>query len=454
MRIRHILLLAAALSPPPAFALFSDDDARKGVADLQKRVEAQQQQLQRIEREVTDKRAVIELSNLIDGLRQDIANLRGQIEVLSNRIDGLDKRQKDLYVDLDTRLRKFEQGQVDKDKAAQAAAAEQQAYEAGLAQFKANNYGTAIQSLQSFLATYPQSPLAPSAQYWIGNAHYALRDYRSAAAAFDKLAAQGALTADDLTLLATSQMQLRDFGKATTTLERAIAANEKAGRSKQNAKLLEMLYSAYHESKNDAKRMQTLYRWVAAAPSTSNFKYLANSNEIASSRDPVVMINTYRLGSAKGILSGEHYVKYAETALDLSSPGEAVAMLEKGMAAGAIKKDDRNNKVLADAKSQVERVKATLPQQEAEAKAIRTGEPEAKLTTANFTLKNYAKASEAAQRAVTKGNLKRADDVNMMLGISLANSKKPAEAKKAFAAAAAANAKTRGIADLWASVTG
>jgi tetratricopeptide (TPR) repeat protein len=284
--------------------------------------------------------------------------------------------------------------------------------------------------------------------------HYALRDYRSAAAAFDKLAAQGALTADDLTLLATSQMQLRDFGKATTTLERAIAANEKAGRSKQNAKLLEMLYSAYHESKNDAKRMQTLYRWVAAAPSTSNFKYLANSNEIASSRDPVVMINTYRLGSAKGILSGEHYVKYAETALDLSSPGEAVAMLEKGMAAGAIKKDDRNNKVLADAKSQVERVKATLPQQEAEAKAIRTGEPEAKLTTANFTLKNYAKASEAAQRAVTKGNLKRADDVNMMLGISLANSKKPAEAKKAFAAAAAANAKTRGIADLWASVTG
>jgi len=74
---------------------------------------------------------VIELSNLIDGLRQDIANLRGQIEVLSNRIDGLDKRQKDLYVDLDTRLRKFEQGQADKDKAAQAAAAEQQAYERG-----------------------------------------------------------------------------------------------------------------------------------------------------------------------------------------------------------------------------------------------------------------------------------------------------------------------------------
>ena len=124
------------------------------------------------------------------------------------------------------------------------------------------------------------------------------------------------------------------------------------------------------------------------------------------------------------------------------------------MAAGAIKKDDRNSRLLADAKSQVDRLKTTLTQMEAEAKATKTGEPEAKLATTFFTLKNYAKASEAAQRAVTKGNLKRADDVNMVLGISLANSKKSAEAKKAFTAAAAANGKTRGVADLWSSLTG
>ncbi len=283
---------------------------------------------------------------------------------------------------------------------------------------------------------------------------YTLKDYRGAAATFDKLAAQGALTADDLTLLASAQVALSDFGRASTTLEKAIAANDKAGRSKQNAKLLAMLYSAYSKTNNEVKAGQTLQRWFAAAPSAETFKYLANSYEVSSGRDPVVMINVYRLGATKGVLAGDQFVKYAETALDLSSPGEAVAMLEKGMAAGAIKKDVRNNKVLADAKSQVDRVKATLPQQEAEAKAIQTGEPEAKLATAYFTLKNYAKASEAAQRAVAKGNLKRPDDVNMVLGISLANSKKPAEAKKAFTAAAAANAKSRGVADLWTSVTG
>jgi len=280
--------------------------------------------------------------------------------------------------------------------------------------------------------------------------HYALRDYRNAAAAFEKLG--GSLTADDLTLLATSQMQLRDYGKATTTLERAIAANDKAGRSGKNAALLEMLNSAYFETKNDAKRMQTLHRLMAVAPKASTFKQLASAYEVESARDPVVMINVYRLGASKNVLSGEHYAKYAETALDLTSPGEAVAMLEKGMAAGAIKKDDRNTRLLADAKSQVERIKATLAQQEAEAKAIATGEPSAKLATAYFTLKNYPKASEAARSAVSKGNLKRADDVNMMLGIALANGKKPAEAKKAFTAAAAANGKTRGVANLWSSL--
>jgi tetratricopeptide (TPR) repeat protein len=284
--------------------------------------------------------------------------------------------------------------------------------------------------------------------------HYALRDYRNAAATFEKLGAQGSLTADDLALLATCHMQLRDYNKAITTLERAIAANDKAGRTSKNVPLLAMLNSAYFETKNDAKRMQTLHRLMALAPKATTFKQLASAYEVESAKDPVVMINVYRLGAAKNVLSGEHYAKYAESALDLSSPGEAVAMLEKGMTAGAIKKDDRNNRLLADAKAQVERVKTTLPQQEAEAKAIQTGEPEAKLATAYFTLKNYSKASEAAKRAVSKGNLKRADDVNMMLGISLANSRKTVEAKKAFAAAAAANGKTRGVADLWSDLTG
>jgi len=281
---------------------------------------------------------------------------------------------------------------------------------------------------------------------------YSLKDYRGAAATFEKLAAQGPLTADDLTQLASAQMALKDYGRAATTLEKAIAANDKAGRGAKNGTLLGMLNSAYFETKQDAKRKETLVRLMAVAPSAKVFDQLVGVYANESAKDPVVMVNLYRLGAAKGLLSGDQFADYAERALDLSSPGEAFAALEKGMAAGAIKKDERNNKVLADAKGQVDRLKATLPQQEKEAVASKSGELEAKLATAHFTLKNYPKAIEAAQRAVAEGNLKRADDVNMLLGVALASQKKSADAKKAFAAAGAANPKSKDVAALWSSV--
>ncbi|MBX3704215.1 MAG: hypothetical protein KF822_10600 [Steroidobacteraceae bacterium] len=285
--------------------------------------------------------------------------------------------------------------------------------------------------------------------------HYALREYREAKATLDRLETQGPLTTDDLIMLGNCQIQLRDYRNAATTLEKAVAGAERARKpASVISPLLLALHKAYQETNNDAARMQTLHRLMVVAPSRDSFKWVASAYEVQSQRDPVVMINIYRLGASRNLLSSEHYAKYAETALDLSSPGEAVAMLEKGMANGAIKKDDRNNRLLADAKTQVDRVKATLPQQEREAQAIQAGEPEAKVATAYFTLKNYAKASEAAKRGVSKGKLRRPDDLHMLLGIALVETNKSAEARSAFKAAAAANEKLKGVADLWSSMAG
>lgn len=284
--------------------------------------------------------------------------------------------------------------------------------------------------------------------------HYLLGDYRGAVAAFDKLiAAQGSATADDLIQLGNAQLVLRDFRAAIPTLEKAIVAAQKAGKPATTiGKLLEGLNSAYHETKNVAKRVQTLHRLMAVAPKAKVFEQLASAYEVESKKDPVVMINVYRLGASRGLLSAGHYAKYAEVALDLASPGEAVAMLEKGMATGAIKKDDRNNRLLTDAKSQIDRLKKGLAQLEKETMATKNGEAEAKLAIAYFTLKNYAKAAEAAKRGISEGKLRHPDDLNMLLGIALVESKKPAEAKNAFKAAAAADPKIRGVADLWSSI--
>ena len=62
------------------------------------------------------------------------------------------------------------------------AAAEQRAYDAALDQFKRGDYQGAITGFTAFVKTYPRSPLASSAQYWIGNAHFARKDYKAAIA--------------------------------------------------------------------------------------------------------------------------------------------------------------------------------------------------------------------------------------------------------------------------------
>ena len=67
-------------------------------------------------------RGVVQLLNQVEALNGELNRLRGQMEVLSNDIANAQKRQRDMYVDLDTRLRRIEQGAGKKDQEAGAAA--------------------------------------------------------------------------------------------------------------------------------------------------------------------------------------------------------------------------------------------------------------------------------------------------------------------------------------------
>jgi tol-pal system protein YbgF len=58
----------------------------------------------------TSNRGVVQLLNQVEALNGELNRLRGQIEVLANDINNAQKRQRDMYVDLDTRLRRIEQG--------------------------------------------------------------------------------------------------------------------------------------------------------------------------------------------------------------------------------------------------------------------------------------------------------------------------------------------------------
>ena len=99
---------------------------------------------------------------------------------------------------------------------------EQRAYDAALDLFKAGNYGAAAQSFGGFVRTYPRSPLAASAQYWMGNAQYAQRDFRGAISSQRQLISNypdSQKVPDAMLNIATSQIELGDTVAARRTLQ-------------------------------------------------------------------------------------------------------------------------------------------------------------------------------------------------------------------------------------------
>ncbi len=201
-------------------ALFGDDEARRAILDVRTKVDSLQQSK-------ADNSAVLELSNQNDQLRQEIARLNGQIEVLSNEVANIQQRQKDFYVDLDNRLRKLEPQVVAVDgKDATVELSEQRTYDNALALFKAGDYKKSGAAFADFLQRYPQSAYAPSAQYWIGNAYYAQRDYKNAIAAQQTLLKKypgNPKGADALLNIASSYTELKDRPAAKKALESLLA---------------------------------------------------------------------------------------------------------------------------------------------------------------------------------------------------------------------------------------
>jgi len=232
--MRRALLAAAGAAwfalPGPALALFDDDIARSQIQELRRQIDAAAKLVDERLSRVEDRRALIDLASQIESLKGEIARLRGQLEVLQNQIETADKRGKDLYVDIDTRLRKLEQpkeGATDKPAAdAAASPAEVKAYEAALNLFKAGNYPLAISAFQLFLYTYPASKLAPNAQYWMGNTQAAQGQHKLAIATHQKLLTtwpDDPKAPDAMTGIANAQEALGDRRGAHKTLESLLA---------------------------------------------------------------------------------------------------------------------------------------------------------------------------------------------------------------------------------------
>lgn len=244
-------------------AFFSDDEAREKIVELQKQlvvIQSQNQALQaKLDEEQKQRQAVdgrvaavetqlrsqslIDLLNQIERLNTDISQIKGQIEVMAHEMEATQQRQRDLYADLDGRLRKLEAAPApapaettQTPPAAATPPAEQAVspppaasvdnevkdYETAFALFKAGKYAPSAEAFDKFQQTYPESKLAGNAQYWAGTARFSLRDYKGAISAQQKLLKNypdHEKVPDALYSIANCQIQLSDLDSARQTLK-------------------------------------------------------------------------------------------------------------------------------------------------------------------------------------------------------------------------------------------
>ena len=227
--------------------LFDDEEARRAILDLRQKLEAQRlesdqklsDQIRRSTERLSERsaeehaqmrRSLLELQGQIDGLRTEMANLRGQNEqairdnqVLQKQLADVQRQQKDAAMALEDRVKKFEPMKVTVDgKEFMADPTEKRDFESALTTFRKGDFAQAQPAFVDFLKRYPQSGYAPSSLFWLGNAQYATKDYKEAVVNFRSLLAQAPdhVRAPEAVLsIANCQIELKDTRGARKTLE-------------------------------------------------------------------------------------------------------------------------------------------------------------------------------------------------------------------------------------------
>jgi tol-pal system protein YbgF len=98
-------------------------------------------------------------------------------------------------------------------------------YAAALATLRRGQHGQAILEFLELVNRYPKHPLTGNAQYWIGEAYFAQRDYRQALMEFEKIVSQnggGPKTPDALLKAGLCLEQLRDGRRAQLAWQRLV----------------------------------------------------------------------------------------------------------------------------------------------------------------------------------------------------------------------------------------
>ncbi|MCP1726404.1 tol-pal system protein YbgF [Natronospira proteinivora] len=186
-------LLSATLVLTGCAALAPEDDEQA------QRLDELEDRLSQLER-LVDSDSLVNLASQLDEVQAELRGMRGEIENLDYQLDGTAERQREIYLDVDRRLRRLEVGgapeadqvpdvhlgQTPTDTPSEEGDP-QAAYEEAFGLLRDGRYDAAGEAFEAFLEDHEDSDLGPNARYWLGEVHYVTRDYEQATAEFQRV---------------------------------------------------------------------------------------------------------------------------------------------------------------------------------------------------------------------------------------------------------------------------
>lgn len=242
----------------------SDHDAQqKAITDLTRTQQSLDKRVQSLEALINGK-GLLDMQNQLEQIRQDVAQLKGDLEVVTHQLEDMRTKQNAAYTDLDTRVRNLETlaQSVTSGQAATPGAnggnggngntksdvpqQELSAFAEAESLNQAGKYKEAFNAYDAFLKNYSGSKLTPDALYGMGYVQFALKSYKSSAATQQKFLdsyASHSLAPNAMLNLANSQIQLGQIPAAKKTLKELIAAYPSAEVTPSAQKRLKVLES-------------------------------------------------------------------------------------------------------------------------------------------------------------------------------------------------------------------
>ncbi len=197
LRLNACLLLGWCLATPVHAGLFADDDARLKIEQLESQIVSMEDTL----KQQTDasRESMINLQGQLEEMTSELRVIRGKNEEFTHGLQEAKKRQRDFYIDLDSRLQNLESassGEVTPaislipETAAQDPddpAPENRAYEKGYGLFKSGSHADAVKAFREFISQFPKSVHVQNAYYWLAQSKIVLKDFKGAQNTFELL---------------------------------------------------------------------------------------------------------------------------------------------------------------------------------------------------------------------------------------------------------------------------